>query len=459
MAMSRWVISSGADTALKLEEYARACDAQASVTHVWDSWELRQRLRGDMAGAYALVAEGASGPDAVNAAAAVAADGRAADVVLVMRGASGSLRSRAKRAGVGHVLDMQELEAACREARERVRTGLCANDARGQAAEGLAAAVRRGEAPATNAGVASSLARCESAPAVTRREGVPAAARREGGPAVARREGVPVIAFVSGRGGVGKSTLVALGAHMAAGWGMDVACLDLDLAFGNLSALCGAERALDLAQAAEGELDDVRLESLGAAAAEHVHVWGPCRSPEYAETVQPVAADLVAGLTHSHDLVLIDTSASWGDATASAAQLADRLVIVSDERPGAIPALARCGGLAVRLGIARTRIVRLMNGCDPRMRDASFVARAAVGLECAREVRVPDGGIEVTELMSTGKAAELAALENPMCTALAHGLAELLKELGKLPEHEAATRALENARRGHKLFGRMREAS
>ena len=440
MAMPRWVISSGADVAARLEEYARACDAQASVTHVWDAWELRQRLRADLAGAYALVGEGASGPDAVNVAAAVAADGRAADVVLVMRGASGSLRSRAKRAGVGRVLDMEEVEAACREARERVRTGLCVRDTRGQAAEGRPAGVQR-ECGAMG-GVAAS-----------------ASARRDALPVAARREGVPVIAFVSGRGGVGKSTLVALAAHMAAAWGMDVAALDLDLAFGNLSSLCGAERSLDLAQAAEGELDDARLEGLGAAAAEHVHVWGPCRSPEYAETVQPIAADLVARLTHSHDLVLIDTSASWGDATASAAQLADRLVIVSDERPGAIPALARCGGLAVRLGIARTRIVRLMNGCDPRMRDASFVARAAVGLECAREVRVPDGGLEVTELMSTGKAAELASLDNPMCAALAHGLAQLLKELGRLPEHEAAAKALENTRRSRKLFGRMREAS
>ena len=421
MAMSRWVISSGADVAAKLEEYARACDARASVTHVWDAWELRQRLRADLAGAYALVAEGASGPDAVNVAAAVAADGRAADVVLVMRGASGSLRSRAKRAGVGRVLDMEEVEAACREARERVRTGLCVRDPRGQAAEGRPAGVQC-ECGATG-GMAAS-----------------ASARRDALPVAARREGVPVIAFVSGRGGVGKSTLVALAAHMAAAWGMDVA-------------------ALDLAQAAEGELDDARLEGLGAAAAEHVHVWGPCRSPEYAETVQPIAANLVARLTHSHDLVLIDTSASWGDATASAAQLADRLVIVSDERPGAIPALARCGGLAVRLGIARTRIVRLMNGCDPRMRDASFVARAAVGLECAREVRVPDGGLEVTELMSTGKAAELASLDNPMCAALAHGLAQLLKELGRLPEHEGAAKALENTRRSRKLFGRMREAS
>ncbi len=240
---------------------------------------------------------------------------------------------------------------------------------------------------------------------------------------------------------------------------MDVACLDLDLSFGNLFSLCGVSRQADLAQAAEGELSDETLESLGVAASEHVHVWGPCRSPEYAEVVHPVVADVIARLTHKHDLVLIDTSASWGDATACAAQMADRLVIVSDERPGAIPALSRCGSLAVRLGIARTRIVRLMNGCDPRMRDATFVARAAVGLECAREIRVPDGGLEVVELMSTGKASELMALDNPMPAAVAHGLAQLLKELGVLPECEAAARALEGKQRSKKLFSRMREAS
>ncbi len=46
--------------------------------------------------------------------------------------------------------------------------------------------------------------------------------------------------LVSGRGGVGKSTLSALGGA-AAGWGLDVALLDLDLAFGNLASLLGAQ--------------------------------------------------------------------------------------------------------------------------------------------------------------------------------------------------------------------------
>ncbi len=512
--MATWVVSCAYELAAPLERYVRACDAQAGVTHVRDGREMRARLRTDLAGAYALVGDGAggeSGLDAVNIAAAVAADGRAAEVVLVTRSGSGSLRSRAKRAGVDRVLDLSELgglfdgcghepafgtgpggaraqgpSAAERDGRwgdaeaaygEAPGAG-CGQRGRGDmgCGQGGRSAVGRaqGERPDSGCGqcghggagcaqdgrgdarLAGSEAQDERASSATScATGLMAPQQ----PKATRREGVPVLAFVSGRGGVGKSTLVALAAHMAAAWGMDVACLDLDLAFGNLFSLCGAQRHVDLAQAADGAASDEALEGLGIAAAEHVHVWGPCKSPEYAEAVQPLAADLVARLTHSHDLVLVDTSASWGDATACAAQLADRLVIVSDERPGAIPALARCGGLAVRLGIARTRIVRLMNGCDPRMRDSSFVARAAVGLECAREIRVPDGGIEVVELMNTGKAADLMALDNPMPAAVAHGLAQLLKELGALPECEAAAKALEGKQRSRKLFARMREAS
>ena len=138
---------------------------------------------------------------------------------------------------------------------------------------------------------------------------------------------------------------------------------------------------------------------------------------------------------------------------AGAAQQADRLVIVSDERPGAIPALSRCGSLAVRLGVARTRIVRLMNACDPRRRDESFVARAAVGLECAREVRVLDGGLDLVELLGAGGMAELVASENPAALGAAHGLAALLKELGHLPDAEGARHALAGGGKPRRLFG------
>lgn len=422
--MATWVICAGELEAERLCEYVRSCDASASVVSVGDPCVLRRRLRSDLAGSCVIVGEGFAGPDPVNVAAAIVRDGTADEVILALESTSGSMRSRARRAGVTSVLTHADLAA---------RQGSTAVRAQG---DGHA----RVPGPAARGGDAS------------QGEAVP----REPAP---RRANVPVIVLVSGRGGVGKSTLAAMFGHAAAGWGLDVALLDLDLAFGNLASLCGAERPGDLASLAAGVTSDEELERSGVRVAERLAVWGPCRAPEYAETVQPVVADVIARLTHAHDLVIVDTSSNWGDAVACAAQMADRLVIVSDERPGAIPALARCGSLAVRLGVARTRIVRLMNGCDPRRRDESFVARAAVGLECAREVRVLDGGLDLVELASAGECGQLSASGNPAAQDASRGLAGLLKELGALPECEAAHAALEGAQRRRRLFGLPREAS
>ena len=393
--MATWVICAGPREGEGIGNYVRACDASASVVIVPNPCQLRARLRRDLAGSCVIVGEGAGGPDPVNVAAAVAGDGNAAEVMLALEQTSGSMRSRARRAGVTRVLTHADLAA-------------CSDD------EGTWA---RGDGRASSSGLAA----------------------REGGAVcgetVQRRANVPVIVLVSGRGGVGKSTLSALFGGAAAGWGLDVALLDLDLAFGNLASLCGAERPGDLATLADGVTSDEELERSG------------------------VRVAVIARLTHSHDLVIVDTSSNWGDAVACAAQMADRLVIVSDERPGAIPALARCGSLAVRLGVARTRIVRLMNGCDPRKRDESFVARAAVGLECARELRVLDGGLDLVELASAGECGRLSQSDNPAALGATRGLAGLLKELGTLPECEAARAALGGGQRRRRLFGFAREAS
>lgn len=420
--MAAWVVCAGRDESAGIRDYLLGGDRQARVELEGNPWRARELLSGRLAGAGVVVGEGAEGPEAVNLAAAMAADGWAREVVLVVGHASGSLRSRANRAGISRVITSSDLSS-----------GTCPRSASADAA--ASAQEGTGGAPA----------------------GAPGAGA-EGMPSVGRREGSAVIALVSGRGGVGKSTVAAVAGHIAAGWGMRVALLDLDLAFGNLAALAGAERPGDLSGAVEGGLGAESLGACAAQAAERLRVWGPCRAPEYAETVQPHAADLVSLLTHEHDLVIVDTTTNWGDAVASAAQAADRLVIVSDERPGAIPALSRCGGLAVRLGIARTRIVRLMNGCDARRRDEAFVTRAAVGLECAREVRVLDGGQEAVELLSGGHAADLARTDNPLASSLATGLARLLQELGCLPESEEAARALEGRRRPRHFLGIRREA-
>lgn len=411
--MATWAICAGMQQACELEGYVRSCDGGASVVVERSPARLRARMGEDLAGSCVVVGEGVGGPDPVNLAAAIAADGNASEVFLALDSTSGSMRSRAKRAGVSHVITSADYAA---------RPG------QGQSGTQGSPSARSGRAAGEG-----SLA-----------------------PVSERREGVPVIVFVSGRGGVGKTTLAALFASAAASWGLDVAALDLDLAFGNLASLCGVSRPGDLASFADGIASDEALEQAGVRAAERLHVWGPCRAPEYAECVQPLAADVIARLTHAHDLVVVDTPSSWGDAVAGAAQQADRLVIVSDERPGAIPALARCGSLAVRLGVARTRIVRLMNACDPRRRDETFVARAAVGLECAREVRVLDGGLDLVELLGAGGAAELASSDNPAALDAARGLAELLKELGQLPDTDEARRALAGGGKPRKLFGSRR---
>lgn len=208
-----------------------------------------------------------------------------------------------------------------------------------------------------------------------------------------RRAETPVLCFASGRGSVGKTTTCAVAGIIAAHWNMRVTLLDLDLAFGNLYSLLGLDRPCDLLSIREeSSCTPENIDACGRQAHDHVQVWGPCQSPEHAELVQPLVENVIARLTQTHDLVLIDTTTNWGDALACAAQLSDRLLIVSDERSGNMPALAQCGSLATRLGIALTRIVRLMNGCDPRDQTHDFTIHTAQGLECARELRVFDGG-------------------------------------------------------------------
>ena len=419
--MGDWVVCVAPAEAGLLGKWIEARDGEARVLFETDPLRLRARLTGELGGRRVVVGEGLSGVSPVNLAAAVAADSTCVEVTLAVERPSGSLLSRAARAGVANVVSLEDVRAlvSAQQASESAVSSL--------AGEGITAVRVEGE--------------------------------DEPAPVPPRSEGVPVVAFVSGRGGVGKTTLTALAGHVAAAWGLRVAMLDLDLAFGNLAALCGANEPRDLAALAESGLAPNALERCRTTVSEGIGVWGPCDRPEYAEVVYPLVEPLVSWLTQDSDLVLVDTSSSWGDATAQAAQLADRLVIVSDERPGAIPALARCGSLAVRLGVARTRIVRLMNGCDPRGRDESFVARAATGLECSRELKVMDGGAEAVELLSCGRAADLVALGGPLVESLSYGLAQLLQELGCLPDCEGAVSALDGAgrsRRRFSLLGRER---
>lgn len=389
----------------------------------------------------------------INLAAALANDGNARCVVLARSDVSGSLRSRAARAGIDLVVDLAEV-------REGVGGGVppAMGDGGRSAGEPLPEPVGEdaGSAPEVQgrpvADVGSGVASLGPVYAgVTSAQATPEPSGR-----------APVLVLSSGRGGAGKTTVASAFAATAARWGMHVCLVDLDLSFGNAYAAFGLSGAPDLAalvQAGQGVTPDL-LAGLCVAAAPGVSLCGPCAQPETAELAVPRAGELVACASGAFDLVVVDTSTTYTDAVAQAAQGADRLVLVGDCRASSISSLARLGGLAVRLGVARTRIARLENRVDPRERVNLALARAEVGLEAARVYRVAEGGGEVADLLAAGRVTELVEPGYPFADSVATTLAQLLAELGRLPGHDEADRALHDVggRRRCGLFGLRREA-
>ena len=421
MSGVEWLACADSDAVADVALAASSLGAGNKLEFVQDVDELRRRALDHPGTVWALVGSLSGGVSDINAAAAIAADGCARSVSVVRRDASGSLRSRAARAGIDLVIDPSELEPS-------------------------RAPKMMGAGPSEAAVPSEGLPKAHP----TAGHVIPAP------PPVRGR--APVIVFCSGRGGVGKTALAAATCVAAASWGMRVCALDLDLSCGNLFSCFGVPGAFDLTRLCEGE-GVARPETIGVAACERVRVAGPCERPELADIVMPRTSEIIASCASAFDLVVVDTSTTFTEAGAQAAQLADRLLIVSGPGQGATASLARASGLAVRLGVARTRIARLENFADPRGRGASRLACAEGGLEAARQFSVVDGGEEVRELLCAGQAAQLLELGVPFAESTATMLAQVLAELGQLPECEAARRALD-AGGAHKrsFFGRKREA-
>jgi pilus assembly protein CpaE len=403
---------------------------------------LREALRDEAPGSVGvIVGLSDAGVSDLNLAAAVVHDGMAARVVLVARDASGSLRSRAARAGVSEVIDLAAPGEVPSERRGRESlphpTGASARSERIDEVEARDPQV---EGPS----------RAEAEEVETR----PFTRR----PRVEEGKG-PILTFASARGGVGKTTLVSAAAAIAGGWGMRVAMVDLDLSCGNLYS-CFGVRPVDLARlASKGALPNETMGRSCARCRDDVYLWGPCERPEMAETVMPHVGELLAFLSERFDVVLVDTSTTFTDAVAEAAQRCDRLLLVHDDESASLGSLARASSLAVRLGVARTRIMRVQNFMDSRQKLDLSLGRAEVGLEGARAFSVLDGGVEVAELLSGGHAGELAGGDTPFAASVASMLAQVLSEVGCLPDTEEARTALEGrGRKSRFSFFKKKEA-
>lgn len=244
----------------------------------------------------------------------------------------------------------------------------------------------------------------------------------------------PVVCAISGRGGCGKSTIVAAMAHSASLLGLRAAVLDLDLMFGNLYDLMGVDAPVDMAAliepAAAGALSEEGVVAASMRIAPGVTLWGPVALPERAELMARPVELLLDLLRHESDVVFVDTSVFWGDAVAAAVAQGDRCLVVGDSAVSSAASAQRAIDLACRLGVPRTRMTSVFNRFGARGADEDVAMRYELTCALGSKVRIADGGSDLSALMSFGRADEAVGQTSAFAKSVREATREMLMELG-----------------------------
>lgn len=244
----------------------------------------------------------------------------------------------------------------------------------------------------------------------------------------------PVICVLSGRGGCGKSTLVASMSTASARLGLRTAVIDLDLMFGNLFDLLGAETPPDLeslvAASAKGYLTEEDLLGCATRVGPGITLWGPVAAPEQAELMAAPVELLIETLRRESDVIFIDTSSFWGDAVAAAVAASDRCLIVGDHGTSSASSAQRVIELATRVGVPRTCMTSVLNRFGARGCDEEVAMRFELTCALSSKARVADGGQEASGLLSFGRADELVDQDGPFAESIRSLTRETLVELG-----------------------------
>ena len=260
---------------------------------------------------------------------------------------------------------------------------------------------------------------------------------------------VPTICLASARGGVGKSTLAVLMALAMAREGLRVALVDLDYQFGTCLGFLGLDETDGLPEPRDGKplvLDGRMLDRCRARGGDGLLAYEFCRLPERAELLAPLSSGLVRAARQGCDVALVDLPAGMTEGVAQAFELADRCLVVGDQRALSLESMAAAVALSTRLGVPRTKLLAVLNRCDPRHRDEGFLSRARFELQVPQIMRVVDGGTEVTRMLELGCAGELVSMRNRCALSSADLAAALCADLGCVPGAQAVAQQRPPAR-------------
>ena len=189
------------------------------------------------------------------------------------------------------------------------------------------------------------------------------------------REGLRVISVTSGRGGVGRSSVVVNLAESLAGLGKRVLVVDADPGLGNICPLFGVLPPHTLSQVLSGEKS---LEEIVVDAGNGIEIL-PAGIPlqQYQSLSPSERGSLLQGmgrLEERFDYVLIDTGAGIpANVTGFAAAAREVMLVVTPESSSITDAYALVKTLSGRYGALRFRL--LVNRCRDAEEGASLFAK------------------------------------------------------------------------------------
>ncbi|MDR0888869.1 MAG: P-loop NTPase [Coriobacteriales bacterium] len=239
-----------------------------------------------------------------------------------------------------------------------------------------------------------------------------------------------VITFMSGRGGVGKSTISLLCAVALWQSGARVALVDFDVQFGDIEYLLGQEPAMRIRRVDfENLIGRADAPCLSSDELLFVNAAGrPERAEEFAKHV-PAALNALSG---SADIIVINTGSFWSDVHAVLAARSDTLLLTMDQRATSVKACKQAVELCARMQVPNTKIRYVLNRCSKRSAITDIDASMALG--GADVVPFSDGGDSVDELLSLGCPIELISSNK----AVSASLGNLLDAIAPACPHAAA---------------------
>lgn len=245
---------------------------------------------------------------------------------------------------------------------------------------------------------------------------------------------IPTVCFTSARGGVGKSSLAVMGALALAHSGLSVALIDLDFQFGTSLGYLGAEETdglFDVGVMPEHVRIDARAMARCRTTPEsNLAAFEFCKAPEQAEVLGRMAGGLLRAARAGADIVVVDMPTGVGEGVARVFELADRCLLVTDQRAFSLESLTAQQSLCARLGVARTKLVTVVNRCDPRHRDEGYLERLRFSLQTPQMLKVVDGGAEVGQMLAIGSARELMNVRNRFALSASDMMLSLAADLG-----------------------------